>query len=82
MSASARRIFLTVWEDNKPALRLYESFGFERVGTTRVTIADKDVGEDLVMMLDKRRRGRDAPSNGDDHASSAASSTKGAGTDR
>jgi ribosomal protein S18 acetylase RimI-like enzyme len=51
--ASARRIFLTVWERNKPAMHMYGSFGFKTVGTTRVTIADKDVGEDLVMVLDK-----------------------------
>lgn len=51
--ASATRIFLTVWEKNKPGMHLYESFGFKTVGTTRVTIAEKEVGEDLVMVLDK-----------------------------
>lgn len=51
--ASATRIFLTVWEKNTPAMHLYESFGFKKVGTTRVTIAEREVGEDLVMVLDK-----------------------------
>jgi ribosomal protein S18 acetylase RimI-like enzyme len=51
--ASASRIFLTVWEKNTHAMRLYESFGFETAGATRVTIAEKEVGEDLVMVLDK-----------------------------
>jgi hypothetical protein len=34
-------------------VRLYESVGFETAGATRVTIAEKEVGEDLVMVLDK-----------------------------
>jgi diamine N-acetyltransferase len=51
--ASADRIFLTVWEQNQRAIHLYESFGFKTVGTTTVRIADKEVGEDLVMVLDR-----------------------------
>jgi ribosomal protein S18 acetylase RimI-like enzyme len=51
--ASADRIFLTVWEQNRHAMQLYESFGFKTVGTTTVRIADKEVGEDLVMVLDR-----------------------------
>jgi diamine N-acetyltransferase len=52
--AAARRVFTSVWEQNEPALRLYESFGFGRVGTTRVVIGGKEVGDDLVLMLDRR----------------------------
>jgi len=51
--ASANRIFLTVWDQNEGAMRLYGSFGFKMIGTTSVRIADKEVGEDLVMVLDK-----------------------------
>jgi diamine N-acetyltransferase len=50
--AEARRIFLTVWEQNGRALRLYESFGFQKVGTTTFTIG-AEVVEDLVMVLDR-----------------------------
>jgi ribosomal protein S18 acetylase RimI-like enzyme len=50
---SAPRVYLTVWEENEPALRLSESVGFRRIGTTRVTIAGADVGEDLVMVLER-----------------------------
>jgi diamine N-acetyltransferase len=50
--AEARRIFLQVWEENERAVRLYESFGFERIGTTTFRVGD-EVMEDLVMMLDK-----------------------------
>jgi ribosomal protein S18 acetylase RimI-like enzyme len=53
--ASANRTFLTVWEKNARAMHLYEGFGFKTVGTTRVTIAGKDIGEDLVMVLDMGR---------------------------
>jgi diamine N-acetyltransferase len=51
--AAAPRVFLTVWEQNVAALRLYESFGFQRVGTTRVVIGAEEVGEDLVLVLEK-----------------------------
>jgi ribosomal protein S18 acetylase RimI-like enzyme len=50
--ASARRISLQVWEENSRAVRLYESFGFERAGTTTFTIGS-EVIEDLVMVLDR-----------------------------
>ena len=50
--ASARRISLQVWEENSRAVRLYESFGFERAGTTTFTIGS-EVMEDLVMVLDR-----------------------------
>jgi diamine N-acetyltransferase len=63
--ATASRIFLTVWEKNTPALHLYERFGFKTVGTTRVTVAEKEVGEDLVMVLDKAAmRERATPARG------------------
>jgi diamine N-acetyltransferase len=51
--ASADRIYLTVWERNTRAMRLYQRFGFKAIGSARVTIANKEVGEDLVMVLDK-----------------------------
>jgi diamine N-acetyltransferase len=51
---AAPRVYLQVWEENRPAIHLYESFGFRRVGTTRVTIGSREVGEDLVMALGQR----------------------------
>lgn len=51
--ADAPRIYLTVWEQNERAVRLYESLGFENVGTTTVTIGSTEVGQDLVMLLDR-----------------------------
>lgn len=48
--AGARRVFLTVWEQNERALRLYESVGFERCGTTTFEIGS-EVVEDLVLVL-------------------------------
>jgi ribosomal protein S18 acetylase RimI-like enzyme len=48
--AGARRVFLTVWEENERALRLYESVGFHRVGTTTFTVGT-EVMEDLVLVL-------------------------------
>src|SRR5262249_12770763 len=50
--ANASRIFLQVWDENERAVRLYESFGFERVGTTTFTVGAR-VMEDLVMVLDR-----------------------------
>ena len=58
---SADRIFLTVWEQNQRAMHLYQSFGFKTVGTTSVRIADKEVGEDLVMVLDRTAMREKAP---------------------
>jgi ribosomal protein S18 acetylase RimI-like enzyme len=52
--ADARRIYLQVWETNERAMRLYESLGFETVGTTRFRIGSGEVVEDLVMRLDRR----------------------------
>jgi diamine N-acetyltransferase len=52
--ADASRIFLQVWETNEHAIHLYESLGFQRVGTTTFTIGSGDIGEELVMMLDRR----------------------------
>ena len=50
--ARASRVFLTVWEENERAVRLYESAGFERVGTARFAIGSEEM-EDLVLV---RRR--------------------------
>ena len=50
---AASRVFLEVWEENRAAVRLYESFGVRTVGTTRVKIGTEDVGEDLVMVLER-----------------------------
>ena len=48
----AKRIVLQVWEKNERAVRLYESFGFQRIGTTTFKVG-AEVMEDLVMLLDK-----------------------------
>jgi len=50
--ANASRIFLTVWNENERAVRLYENFGFHRIGTTRFAIGAKTM-EDDVMLLDR-----------------------------
>jgi ribosomal protein S18 acetylase RimI-like enzyme len=47
----AQRVFLSVWEENARALRLYKSVGFRRVGVTTYTIGDKVIGEDLVLCM-------------------------------
>jgi diamine N-acetyltransferase len=51
--AEAVRIYLTVWEKNERAIRLYERLGFRVVGTTTFTIGTGEVAEDLVMVLDR-----------------------------
>jgi diamine N-acetyltransferase len=48
----ARRIYLTVWDRNERALRLYESVGFRKVGTVTFAIGS-EVAEDLLMLLDR-----------------------------
>jgi ribosomal protein S18 acetylase RimI-like enzyme len=50
--ANAARVFLQVWEANERAVRLYESVGFERAGTTRFAIGAEEM-EDLIMVLDR-----------------------------
>jgi ribosomal protein S18 acetylase RimI-like enzyme len=50
--AAATEVVLQVWEKNERAVRLYESVGFERVGTTRFTVGAAEL-EDLLMI---RRR--------------------------
>jgi ribosomal protein S18 acetylase RimI-like enzyme len=50
--ADAERIYLAVWEENEPAMRLYASLGFRGVGTTRFTLGGEPV-EDLVLVLDR-----------------------------
>jgi ribosomal protein S18 acetylase RimI-like enzyme len=49
--AAARRIFLQVWNENEKAIRLYESFGFRRVGTTTFTMA-AHVQPELILLLE------------------------------
>ena len=49
--AKARRIFLQVWAENARAVALYESLGFEKVGSTTFAIGSELV-QDLVMVLD------------------------------
>jgi ribosomal protein S18 acetylase RimI-like enzyme len=49
--AQAPRVYLQVWEQNERAVRLYEGFGFRRVGTTRFRIGEREL-EDLVMVLE------------------------------
>ena len=49
--AAATRIVLQVWEENGSAIRLYESFGFRRVGTTTFTMG-RHVQAELVLMLE------------------------------
>lgn len=49
---AAPRVFLTVWERNARAIRLYESLGFRTAGTTTFAIGS-EVVEDLVMVLDR-----------------------------
>ena len=49
---TAERVVLQVWDENTRAVRLYESVGFRRVGTTEFTIGD-EVVEDAVFELDR-----------------------------
>jgi diamine N-acetyltransferase len=50
--AEAKRVFLQVWDENERAVRLYESLGFRKIGTTTFTIGS-EVMEDVVMLLDR-----------------------------
>ena len=51
--ARAPRVHLQVWEENERAVRLYESVGFRRAGTTSFTIGSGEAVEDLVMVLER-----------------------------
>jgi diamine N-acetyltransferase len=51
--ADAKRIYLSVWDRNERAIRLYESLGFRKFGTTTITIGSGEVAEELVMLLDR-----------------------------
>jgi ribosomal protein S18 acetylase RimI-like enzyme len=51
--ARAPRVHLQVWEENERAVRLYESAGFRRAGTTSFAIGSGEVVEDLVMVLER-----------------------------
>jgi ribosomal protein S18 acetylase RimI-like enzyme len=53
---AAPRVSLEVWDQNARAIALYESLGFRTVGTTPVTIGRTEVGEDLVMVLERVAR--------------------------
>jgi diamine N-acetyltransferase len=53
--AEAGRIVLQVWERNPRAVGLYESLGFETVGTTTFSIGTGELAQDLVMRLDRSR---------------------------
>jgi ribosomal protein S18 acetylase RimI-like enzyme len=50
--ADAERIYLAVWEENTPAMRLYESLGFRALATTQFTLGGEAM-EDLVLVLDR-----------------------------
>ena len=50
--ADAERIFLQVWDENDRAVRLYESFAFRRVGTTRFSVGS-EIMEDAVFVLER-----------------------------
>ena len=52
------RVFLQVWAENERAVRLYESFGFRKAGTTTFTIGAEAM-EDLVMVLDRSDAARE-----------------------
>lgn len=56
--AGASRVFLQVWAENERAVRLYESFGFRKAGTTTFTIGAEAM-EDLVMVLDRSDAARE-----------------------
>jgi ribosomal protein S18 acetylase RimI-like enzyme len=51
--AEASRVYLQVWEQNEQARGLYESLGFQTVGTTTFTVGSGDVVQDLVMLLER-----------------------------
>jgi ribosomal protein S18 acetylase RimI-like enzyme len=50
--ANAKRVALQVWDENVRAVRLYESVGFRRAGTTAFAIGD-EVVEDAVFELER-----------------------------
>ncbi|MCR9257623.1 MAG: GNAT family N-acetyltransferase [Alphaproteobacteria bacterium] len=50
----APALWLDVWEENDRAVALYESLGFERVGTTEFIADGVVVGEDLVMRRERQ----------------------------
>jgi ribosomal protein S18 acetylase RimI-like enzyme len=52
--AEAERIFLQVWDENDRAIRLYESFAFRRVGTTRFSVGS-EVMEDAIFVLERKQ---------------------------
>ena len=46
----AENIYLSVWEENKPAYNFYLNYGFKVVGEREIIINGKIVGQDLVLM--------------------------------
>jgi len=50
--ATAPRVFLQVWDENERAVRLYQSVGFRRIGTTRFALGSEIV-EDGVYVLER-----------------------------
>jgi ribosomal protein S18 acetylase RimI-like enzyme len=46
----AENIFIDVWDENKRAVQFYLKYGFEIVGQCDVTVDNKIVGHDLVLM--------------------------------
>jgi ribosomal protein S18 acetylase RimI-like enzyme len=47
--ASASNIYLQVWDENKRALAMYESYGFKQCGVTHFELAGKPA-QDIVMI--------------------------------
>lgn len=50
-TASAAKIFLEVRVSNEPAIRLYDSYGFERLGVRRRYYDDGEDALDMMRML-------------------------------
>lgn len=53
--AMAPNVFLQVWDENKRAVAMYESYGFKECGVTRFELAGKPA-QDLIMVRHQPRR--------------------------
>ena len=51
----AENIYLSVWEENKPAYNFYLNYGFEKVGKRNIIIDNKIIGYDLVLMYSNKK---------------------------